>query len=112
MVGTTVAERILYLPSLGISIIYGMLLDVSPYIGRNALNLEPDKVGEASVSDVPMTTEGRENVPENRPRNESFRRIAFVFIFATMGQACIKQNHVWTNQLDLWAAAFSANPHR
>ena len=94
--GTTVAERVAYLPSLGVCMGYGLIFSgwcdglLSIYLPFRAL--------------FPLSGLQR------RQRIEG-RWILVSVIAAVMAHKCAERSFAWSNQVDLWAAAYEIAPH-
>jgi hypothetical protein len=98
--GTTVAERVVYLPSLGVCMGYGLLasgwLDGESWSGPFGKFLPFGAMFPFGMQRSRRQTMGR--------------LIALSILLAAMAQKCVERSFAWSNQVDLWASAFAVSP--
>ena len=139
VVGTTVAERVLYLPSLGAAMLYGLVFSGTMEEEEDVLHPRQSSAA-ADSSDRPSTLVDRfgnrncngavlEVTPERNKGDEPLatappvRRdsswwkrglalVAYAGVLGLMAQKCSERNDAWSNQVYLWESAYAVNPNR
>jgi len=94
--GTTVAERVAYLPSLGVCMGYGLLFSgwLDDFLGKF------------------LPFRALFSFGELQSRQRVGGRWIMVSAFAAiMAHKCAERSFTWSNQVDLWAAAYAIAPH-
>jgi hypothetical protein len=173
IVGTTVAERVAYLPSLGVAMCFGLFLGCGPmesfkpilpfyylfpfspsppstlvqlkhemegklinHVDDDDVDVDDDDDDDEKKEHQNTDTSGGENITLSAKKKEEEKEeeaatiavlqdkwslgwrsrygrwVVLLTLLSAMVQKCVERNFAWTNQVELWAAAFDVNPRR